>query len=387
DARVRYSRQVEQTIRARDKFDDKQPLTVEQTDELKGAVNRFMQPVEAALWKAEDELAESIRRDATFVAAVLGHDKKKLDDAVSVELRGLLDRLQVIEKKYLDTLAMEAGEDAAGRAAIGSFKPMVGELKPDATIAQIVKGRQVRGTSGKPLLALGEVSGEIYVAAWDGQRAAAVKNFGMSPEQAHEANRIFRRYAASVREYLQQNREAIAAHFGSLDRFEQAQRTESSAAYQKHRDWDEQQKLRAEAGAWLNDLDAMGAEYRGALWNTLTEEQKAQGSIPVGWTQSDLMDLAVTWGLTAIGFCMIVGLCNRLACLGGAAFLISVLLTQPPWPTIYPPAPEVVGHALIVDKNFVEMMAMLALACLPVGRWGGLDAFLWRWFGRGKEGI
>jgi len=58
-----------------------------------------------------------------------------------------------------------------------------------------------------------------------------------------------------------------------------------------------------------------------------------------------------------------------------------VLLTQPPWPTIYPPAPDVVGHALIVDKNFVEMVAMLALAALPVGRWGGLDAFLHRWIG------
>ena len=74
-----------------------------------------------------------------------------------------------------------------------------------------------------------------------------------------------------------------------------------------------------------------------------------------------------------------MGFCTRLANLGGAAFLVSVLLTQPPWPTIYPPAPEVVGHALIVDKNFVEMVAMLMLATVPVGRWGGLDFFLYQW--------
>ena len=61
------------------------------------------------------------------------------------------------------------------------------------------------------------------------------------------------------------------------------------------------------------------------------------------------------------------------------AFLVSVLLTQPPWPTIFPHAPPVVGHALIVDKNFVEMVAMLVLATTAVGRWGGLDFFNHRW--------
>ena len=156
----------------------------------------------------------------------------------------------------------------------------------------------------------------------------------------------------------------------------------NGAAHQKKRLWDEQMRLRAEVNGWLDEIEGMGEDYQLALWNILEEDQKAAGDLPVGWTMSDLMDFAVTWGLTAIGFSMIVGLCNRLACLGGAVFLINVLLTQPPWPTIYPPAPAVVGHALIVDKNFVEMVAMVALACLPVGRWGGLDFFVYRWIGR-----
>ena len=52
-----------------------------------------------------------------------------------------------------------------------------------------------------------------------------------------------------------------------------------------------------------------------------------------------------------------------------------VILTQPSWPTIYPPAPEVVGHALLIDKNFIEMIALLVIATTAVGRWGGLDYF------------
>jgi hypothetical protein len=57
-------------------------------------------------------------------------------------------------------------------------------------------------------------------------------------------------------------------------------------------------------------------------------------------------------------------------------------LTQPPWPTIYPPAPGPVGHALLVNKDFIEMVALFLLATTAVGRWGGLDYFLHHWFVR-----
>ena len=53
-----------------------------------------------------------------------------------------------------------------------------------------------------------------------------------------------------------------------------------------------------------------------------------------------------------------------------------MVLTQPAWPTIYPPDPPVVGHALLINKDFVEMIALFALAATAVGRWGGLDFFV-----------
>ena len=36
-----------------------------------------------------------------------------------------------------------------------------------------------------------------------------------------------------------------------------------------------------------------------------------------------------------------------------------VVMTQPAFPGIYPPDPPVVGHALLVNKDFVEMLALL----------------------------
>ncbi len=85
------------------------------------------------------------------------------------------------------------------------------------------------------------------------------------------------------------------------------------------------------------------------------------------------INFAVTYGLTAIGLCLMLGFCTPLAALGGAGFMCFVVMTQPAFPGIYPPDPAVVGHALLVNKDFVEMMALLVVAATAAGRWGGLD--------------
>ena len=152
------------------------------------------------------------------------------------------------------------------------------------------------------------------------------------------------------------------------------------AAHQKKRLYEEQQKLRAEANVWLSDFDKWEGEYHKALWNLLTAEQRQMGALPLPWTLTDLINFAVTYGLTAIGLCLLLGLFTRPAALAGGLFMFSVVLTQPAWPTIYPPDPAVVGHALLINKDFVEMIALFTLAMTAVGRWGGLDYFVENYF-------
>jgi thiosulfate dehydrogenase [quinone] large subunit len=88
------------------------------------------------------------------------------------------------------------------------------------------------------------------------------------------------------------------------------------------------------------------------------------------------IDLLTTYGLMAIGGGLILGLLTRLSALAGAVFLASIVLAQPAWPTIYPPLPPAAGHSLVVTKELIEMLALLALAATPVGRWAGLDFFV-----------
>lgn len=229
------------------------------------------------------------------------------------------------------------------------------------------------------------ISGKYYLDAWKDLGEKVKQKYRLDNDQKAQVDAIYHHYEKAVTSFLADNLDEIEAYFGSLDRFEKELKEPNGAAYQQKRDWDRRQELRQEVNVWLTGLGKSGKSYQAALWNVLKPDQQAEGALPVGWTQSDLLNFAVTYGLTAIGLCLLVGFCTRLAALGGAAFMFSVLLTQPPWPSIYPPAPEVVGHALIVDKNFVEMVALLLMAVTAVGRWGGLDFFLYRFLGRPLE--
>jgi hypothetical protein len=46
---------------------------------------------------------------------------------------------------------------------------------------------------------------------------------------------------------------------------------------------------------------------------------------------------------------------------------------MPPWPGL-PDNPRAEGHYLYINKNLIEMLALLALATTRSGRWAGLDA-------------
>ncbi|MBX9622808.1 MAG: hypothetical protein K2X82_03250 [Gemmataceae bacterium] len=92
------------------------------------------------------------------------------------------------------------------------------------------------------------------------------------------------------------------------------------------------------------------------------------------------MDEATMWFLVAVGGCLMVGLFTRAACLAACGFLVMTYLTHPPFPW-YPLPPNTEGNPVFVNKNVIEGLALLALACMPTGRWLGLDALLMPLFG------
>ena len=126
-----------------------------------------------------------------------------------------------------------------------------------------------------------------------------------------------------------------------------------------------------------HDAAAFVAELKKDLnGGTAVDEEKTT-------SMGQTMDKATTWFLIAVGACLMGGLFTRLACVLGAGFLVMTYLTYPPFPW-YPLPPNTEGNPLFINKNVIECIALLALACMPTGRWLGLDAIVLRPFCRYK---
>jgi uncharacterized membrane protein YphA (DoxX/SURF4 family) len=102
------------------------------------------------------------------------------------------------------------------------------------------------------------------------------------------------------------------------------------------------------------------------------------------WQRIEQMSFMMTYIFLAIGACLMLGLFTRLSALGGAAFMLFVVLCQPSYPGVYPTDPPQLGHALLVNKDFIEMIALLVIASTRLGCWTGMDFFLSKCCGCGK---
>jgi len=128
----------------------------------------------------------------------------------------------------------------------------------------------------------------------------------------------------------------------------------------------------------LRDLDTI---LTTRLDEALTDKQVEPLKFnPVPAPETPLMlrwtDRIVSWGLLIVGGCLLLGLCTRFACVAGALFLLSFYLAQPALLGV-PDIPRAEGFYFIINKNVIEMLALLALAATPSGRWLGLDALLY----------
>ena len=127
------------------------------------------------------------------------------------------------------------------------------------------------------------------------------------------------------------------------------------------------------------DADAFVAELRKDVLGVATPAPKPEPSL------GQRMDKVTMWFLVTVGSLLLLGLFTRLACVLAAGFLAVTYLAHPPFPW-YPLPPNTEGNPLFINKNVIEGLALLALACMPTGRWLGLDALLMRCLGFKEPG-
>ena len=124
----------------------------------------------------------------------------------------------------------------------------------------------------------------------------------------------------------------------------------------------------------VGPVKALDAELKRKAGELLTQDQLTRGPVPPEITPLYRADRLTIWSLLVLGILLIGGLFTRLSAVAGAGMLLSFYLVMPPWPGV-PPAlgPE---HSLIVNKNLIEVIALLAIAFMPTGQWFGIDSLL-----------
>jgi uncharacterized membrane protein YphA (DoxX/SURF4 family) len=138
-------------------------------------------------------------------------------------------------------------------------------------------------------------------------------------------------------------------------------------------------EMRADITKWNSQLRE---DLYQKLRESLTDEQKGLSPLSPSmkrewnhWGRIEWIDFSVKWGLVVIGIALLAGFLTRPACLLGAGLLLMFYLAMPPLPWV-PDNPKAEGHYLVINKNIIEMLALLALATTDSGRWLGLDGLL-----------
>lgn len=124
------------------------------------------------------------------------------------------------------------------------------------------------------------------------------------------------------------------------------------------------------------------AKLSAASWSAAGYLQQARGPLAGPFrslaAQPNLLDtinLVTMWGLTVVGLLLILGLFTRLASLAGMAFVLLFYLAAPPWVGYFYALPSE-GSYLIVNKNLVELCALLVILMTGSGRFAGIDRIL-----------
>ncbi len=145
--------------------------------------------------------------------------------------------------------------------------------------------------------------------------------------------------------------------------------------------WGEIQKKKSEL---VGPVKALDSELKEAAYSLLTPEQRQKPPLPPEPSQLSSLDQRTMWMLMILGGLLIAGCFTRVSAFLGAGLVLMFYLAMPPFPGLpAAPGPE---HSYIVNKNLIEVVALLALTFLPTGTWFGVDGIFRRIFVGNRDG-
>ena len=220
---------------------------------------------------------------------------------------------------------------------------------------------------------------------WRGVVNRIKNHFDFDPKQREAADKILQGRSDVADDWFEDrdNRERVKKYLDDLNEIAALENKPVVMDNERQLAITERKSAEADRRALVTELSPWVDEVRDAVVALATPEQvKEAGPYEKPHDRMWWLDRGMMYGLSAVGLCLMLGFLTPLAALGGATFLLSFYLSVPPFPGL--PEGKVEGHYLFVNKNLIELIALLALAATPNGLWVGLDAFFFGWIGRGK---
>src|SRR5206468_11800352 len=98
-------------------------------------------------------------------------------------------------------------------------------------------------------------------------------------------------------------------YYHDLGVVQRTERDPNALSYQLERAWEARRTLDADRRTLTGPLVERGNALRAEVEKLATSDQLAStGPVPRPWTQLDLINVTTTYGLIAIGVCLILGL-------------------------------------------------------------------------------
>ncbi|QDV35447.1 DoxX family protein [Tautonia plasticadhaerens] len=231
---------------------------------------------------------------------------------------------------------------------------------------------------------LGVLDPELLGQSWDEELRRAIAHFQFTEGQQEQARAQLEDAKARADAWFGDSETAdkIDDYREDLAALRKGQAQPPALAYERERLLDSQYEVEAARKELVAPIEQWTADLR-AGWVALAEPDQIETAGELGPPPSSLdqVDAMTMYGLALCGLFLMAGLLTPLAALGGAGFLFLFYISMPPFPGL-PPNPKAEGTYLFVNKNLIEMFALLALAATPSGLWFGVDRLLFGWIDR-----
>ena len=199
---------------------------------------------------------------------------------------------------------------------------------------------------------------------------------GISDAQSAQAAERFQARHQQLADFLSEEEESIAAYQHELWRLSNMQSLGGAddIPFRQQRVAAKQSETSAIGNKLVNEVRGIEAGLKNDLRAISTEEQPENTSLAEAVESALIsakerrfrwMNIGITVLVIGVGVCFLLGLFTRLAAVGGALFLLSVMMTQLPW---VPGA-----NTTFFYYQLVECAAFLAILAYGAWRLPGLD--------------